>query len=129
MDKAYRYRHLLHAGRILRDNVVHPLKRKWRETKGSWGFGRSVLTAVRQTELPRLEQCRLFHWPEVKSLIGQAARGSFSNIPALHALINAGIIDEFLFGAGLSGSRSLRFMKSTREVQLVRNSAQAEIRI
>ena len=128
MDKAYRYRHLLHAGRTLRDNLVHPLKRKWRETKGAWGFGRSVLSPVRQTELPRLEQCRLFHWPEVKSLIDQAGRGSFSNITALHALINAGIIDEFVFGAGLSGSRALRFMKSTREVQLVRNSAQAEIR-
>jgi Asparagine synthase len=128
LDKAYRYRHLLHAGRTLRDNLVHPLKRKWRETKGAWGFGRSVLSPVRQTELPRLEQCRLFHWPEVKSLIDQAGRGSFSNITALHALINAGIIDEFVFGAGLSGSRALRFMKSTREVQLVGNSAQAEIR-
>jgi hypothetical protein len=47
----------------------------------------------------------------------------------LHTLISAGIVDEFLFGAGLSGSRSLRFIESTREVQLVRNSAQAEIRI
>jgi Asparagine synthase len=128
MDQAYRYRHILHGGRILRDNLVHPLKQKWHEAKGAWGFGRSVLSPVRQAELPRLEQCRLFHWPEVKNLIDRAARGSFANIPALNVLINAGIVDEFLFGAGLSGSRALRFMKSTREVQLVRNSAQAEIR-
>jgi hypothetical protein len=129
MDQAYRYRHVLYAGRVLRDNLVHPLKRKWRETKGAWGFGRSVLSPVRQTELPRLEQCRLFHWPEVKNLIDKAARGSFSNIPALHALINAGIVDEFLFGAGLSGSRALRFMKSTRDIRFVRAEAPAEIKI
>jgi hypothetical protein len=36
----------------------------------------------------------------------QAARGSFSNIPALHPLINAGIVDEFLFGAGLRIARA-----------------------
>jgi Asparagine synthase len=129
MDKAYRYRHILHGGRILRDHVVHPLKRKWRETKGAWGFGRSVLSAVRQTELPRLKQCRLFEWPEVKSLIDKAERGSFSNISALHVLINAGIMEEFLFGAGLSGSRALRFMKSTREVRFVPAAARVEIKI
>jgi hypothetical protein len=129
MARTYRYRHILHAGRVMRDNLVHPLKRKWRETKGAWGFGRSVLNPIRQSELLRLDQCPLFHWPEVRSLINKAARGSFVNIPALHTLISAGIVDEFLFGAGLSGSRSLRFIESTREVQLVRNSAQAEIRI
>ena len=129
MDKAYRYRHILHGGRILRDNLVHPFERKWREIKGAWGLGRSALSPVRKAELPRLEQCPLFHWPEVKNLIDKAARGTFVNVSALNVLINAGIVEEFLFGAGLSGPRALRFMKSTRDVRFLRPEAPAEIKI
>jgi hypothetical protein len=104
------------------------LKQKWRETKGAC-LGRSVLSPVRRAELPRLEQCSLFHWPEVKNLIDQAAHGTFVNVPALNVLINAGIVDEFLFGAGLSGSLALRFMTSTREVRFLRPDPPAEIKI
>jgi hypothetical protein len=60
----------------------------------------------------------MFDWTETRKVIDDARRGRFLNRNALNRLINAALIDDFLFGQGLTGERALRFVESPRAVQL-----------
>jgi hypothetical protein len=117
--KEYQYRHLIHWGRVARRRLVSPVRQTWHVTKGALGLGQNILNARNEAELQRLEQCQLFHWPEVRNLIERAKLGTFANRDAIVYLINASVIDEFLFGPGLSGDRRLRFLEPLREIQFV----------
>jgi Asparagine synthase len=117
--QSYQYRHFLHLGRVVRARFLWSLQKKWQESKGEWGFGQSALNAMTSTELRNLQHCRLFHWPEVQALIEKAARGAFVNKPALHSLISAGVVNDFLFGPGFSGDRALRLLESSRDLHFV----------
>jgi hypothetical protein len=97
--------------------------------QGCLGVGPKRVESRKAGRAAQVGAMPLFHWPEVKNLIDKAARGTFVNVSALNVLINAGIVAEFLFGAGLSGPRALRFMKSTRDVRFLRPEAPAEIKI
>lgn len=117
--KEYHYRHVIHFGRVLRQKAVLPWRRKWQETKGTWGFGRNTLNPKNEAELRRLEQCSLFQWPEVQNLVERARRGAFVNLNALRCLINAPVIDDFLFGSGFSDDHALQFLEPLREIHFV----------
>jgi len=121
--KEYRYRHLVHLARIVRQQFVLPLRTKWQERKGMWGFGHSILNPLRAAELRRLDHCQLFNWLEVQHLIERARRGAFVNRNALECLINAVVIDDFLFGSGLSGDRALKFLKTPQEIHFASRTA------
>ena len=120
--KEYRYRYIIHFGRILRWKVVLPLQQKWQETKGTYGFGKNTLRLLcafpLDTELQKLEHCHLFN-RGIQTLIERARRGAFVNINALERLINVVVIDDFLFGPGLSGDRALKFLKTSQEIHCV----------
>jgi hypothetical protein len=117
--KEYRYRSIIQAGRIVRQKVVLPLRQKWQERKGRWGFGHGILNAGMEEELRNLEKYQLFNWPEVQNLLSQASRGAFVNRNALRHLINVPVIDDFLFGSGFSGDHALRFLKPVRDIQFI----------
>jgi NH3-dependent NAD+ synthetase len=121
--KEYRYRSIIHAGRIVRQKIVLPLRRKWQETKGHWGCGHSVLHARIEAELRSLERYQLFDWSAVQNLLSQASRGAFVNRDALRHLINVPVIDDFLFGSGFSGDQALRFLEPVRDIQFIRPTA------
>ena len=118
--KEYHYRHAIHFGRVIRQKVVLPLRRKWQETKGIWGFGRNILNPAHEAELRRLEQCPLFHWPAVQNLVERAKCGAFVNPNAIRHLINAPVIHDFLFGSGFSDDHALQFLEPLREIHFVR---------
>ena len=129
MHRGYRYRHLIHFGHVLQEKVV-PLRQKWYESMGRWGFGNNVLNATRRDELRRLEHCDLFHGPAVRNLRERAQCGTFVNRDAITRVINAGVINEFLFGSGFTGDRALSFLQPTREIQFLRSfraNAQSDI--
>jgi hypothetical protein len=119
IDKEYRYRSIMHAGRLVRRNLVLPLLAKWEELKSAWGFGRSALDPLKEAELRRLEGCSLFDWAEVQMTIERARCGTFRNRNALNRLINALVVDEFLFDPPASGSVPLRFLESPRDIHFV----------
>ena len=92
----FRYRHLLHWGRVVQTRYVEPFMQVWRESKGTWGFGRNALTPWIEAELLRLKDYEVFHWPAVQSLIERARSGVFLSQSALRKLIRVAIIDDFL---------------------------------
>lgn len=100
-----------------------PLRQKWQEVKGTLGFGRNVLDLQLEREMRRLEQYHLFNWPEIRNLIERAKHGTFVDRNAMGRLINAAVIDDFLFGSGFSGDRALQFLKPFRQIRFVRATA------
>jgi hypothetical protein len=112
----FRYRHLLHWGRVVQTRCVEPFRQVWQERKGTRRFGRNTLTPWLDAELLRLKDYQVFHWPAVQSLIERARSGVSLNQSALRKLINVAIIDAFLFGPGFSGKRALSFCEPWREV-------------
>jgi hypothetical protein len=112
----FRYRHLLHWGRVVQTRCIEPCTQVWQKSKGTWGFGSNTLTPWIEAELRRLQDYQVFHWPAVQSLIERARSGVFRSQSALRKLINVAIIDDFLFGPGFSGERALSFLESSREV-------------
>ncbi len=122
IHKEYRHRHIIQLGRLVKDSLLLPLQQKWQETKGTLGLGRSVLYSDWEADLSRVKDCQLFNGPEVKNIIGQARRGAFVNRNAIDRLIDAVVIDDFLFGPGLSGDRALRFLEPLREIHFTRSN-------
>ncbi len=121
--KEYNYRHLVHWSRYVLQKYVLPAQQKWKETKGTFGFGRSILYSNLGKELCRLKQYELFNWPEIQNLIEQAENGRFVNRSAMNRLVGVAVIDDFLFGSGLSGDRALRILKPLRHINFVRATA------
>jgi hypothetical protein len=117
ISKEFRYRHILHWGRVVKKRYVQPLQHGWRESKGKRGFGRNALTSRLAAELPRLKDSQLFHWPAIQSLIERTSSGAFINSHALERLLTAAVIDDFLFGSGFSGEQALRFLEPCREIR------------
>ena len=121
MNKGYRYRRLIHFGHVLQERLW-PLQQKWQETKGRLGWGHSVLNAMREAELHRLQNCELFNAPAVSKILDRARSGTFFNRDAINRMINAGILNEFLFGPGFMGKRSLSFLEPSREVRFLHSA-------
>ncbi len=121
--KEYNYRHIVHWSRFAKRKITLPLQQKWQETKAACGFGRSVLYMNLRSELQRLKEYELFNWPEIQNLIEQAENGRFVNRSAMNRLVSVAVIDDFLFGSGLSGDCALRFLKPLRHINFVRATA------
>ena len=111
----FRYRHLLHCGRVIQARYIKPLTQRWRESKGIWGLSRHTLTPWFEAELPQLKDYELFHWPALQALIARAHSGTFFNHRALRQLITVALIDDFLFSPGFPAKRTLSFLKPWRE--------------
>ena len=118
--KEYRYRHIVHAGRVLRSNIALPLMSRLQLIKGFFGLGRNGSVPQLNEETVYLKKCGLFDWKEVQRIIERAKQGRFLNRGALHSLINAVIVHDFLLGAGLHGERSLRFLKPENEIHFTK---------
>jgi Asparagine synthase len=114
--KEYRYRDLIHLGRIVRQRLISPLTTKWRETKGTFGFGQNGLNSMLEAELPKLKGCSLFNWPEMENLIERARRGTFLHREAMHRLVSTKVIDDFLFESGSSKDTLLHLRECPREI-------------
>jgi hypothetical protein len=110
--KEYRYRHVVHAGRIVRQKLLVPMQESWQEWKGHLGFGQSSLNALREVELKKLRFHPIFDWSGVEQLLESARRGSFTNRDALGRLISLAIVDEFLFDNRPPDTPPLRFLKT-----------------
>jgi hypothetical protein len=121
--QGYRFRHLIHLGHILQEKVLLPLQQQWQESKGRLGFGQSALSPEKTEGLYGLKRCDLFHWPAVEDIIQQAGRGTFVNRNALSSLINAGVINDFLFGSGFVSDRGVSILESPREIRFLRGSS------
>jgi len=119
IHQEYRYRQVLRLGRRIKEELVDPLKTRWVETKGVWGFGRSAILSHWELDLDRLKDCHLFNQVVLSKTIEQARGGAFVNGNAISRLIDAVVIDDFLFGSGLSGDRGLQFLESTHDLQLI----------
>jgi len=117
--KEYHYRHLIHFGRIIKQKVALPWRQRWQEIKGAWGFGRSVLSHIREVELRQLEHFQLFNAPAVRDLLRRAEQGTFANRPALWKLVNVPVIDAFLFGTGFPDDLALGFLEPQRDVHFI----------
>jgi hypothetical protein len=117
----YRYRNIIHLGRVVRQKLIVPLKTKSTVIKGLLGLGKSSLSLARAEALRRLQSCDLFNWPEVNKVIGRAERGVFVNVNALNRLINAHVLDDFLFRSASSKEAGLHFLKSPRDISFVEN--------
>jgi hypothetical protein len=128
ISKEFRYRHVLHWGRVVKKRCVQPLQHAWRESKGKRGFGRNALTPRLEAELPRLKDCQLFHWPALQALIERASSGAFINSHALEQLLTAAVIDAFLFGSGFSGERALHCLEPSREISNVNPNCDLRLR-
>jgi hypothetical protein len=117
--KEYYYRHIVHLGRLFRARFMLPFKQKKQELKRVLGFGQSALVPLMEEEIINLKNCGLFNWKGLQFVIERARRGTFLNKSALHGLINVIVIHDFLFGSGLSGERSLKYLESEREIHFV----------
>jgi hypothetical protein len=109
--KEYRYRHVVHTGRIVRQKLVLPLQESWQQWKGHLGWGQSSLNALRETELQRLRFHPMFDWQHVERLLDNARKGSFTNRNALNRLISLAVVNEFLFGNRAPDTPQLHFFK------------------
>jgi hypothetical protein len=119
MDKEYRYRHIIHRGRALRDRLYKPLRAKWQEAKGLAGIGRSILSpGWKPDELQNLRDCDLFDRSEVRDYLERAKSGRFANRRAMVCLMRALVIDDFLFQDKLPAERMPQYMKSQRNLRL-----------
>jgi hypothetical protein len=101
----YRYRHIIHLGRVAHQRLFMPLRTKWEETKGVAGFGGNILYSHWKPEVQQLRHCDLFNWSEVQTYLERARSGRFVNRNAIACLIKALIINDFLF----SGERPIKF--------------------
>lgn len=117
--KEYRYRHIFHAGRVLRSNIALPLLSKLQMLKGHLGLRQNGSIPLLNEETIHLKKCGLFNWNEVQSIIEKAEQGKFVNRDALHSLINTVIVHDFLFGSGLRDERSLRFLQPERKIYFI----------
>ena len=117
--KEYKYRHIVHLGRVIKLKYFLPLKQKWQVMKGDLGFGQSAIVPLLEEELNSLRQCEVVTWPEIEKIVEKARCGKFINRSALHKLIDMVVINDFLFGSGLAGDRSLIFLKPEREINFV----------
>jgi hypothetical protein len=116
----YRYRHLLHLGRITRQRLLTPARQKWQEAISARGFRRTIINPSFAAELRRLEYCPLFNWREIDNLIDLFSRGVFSNRSAMARLVNAAVVHDFLMGSGFSQSEDLQYLDPTRGIKLIR---------
>jgi hypothetical protein len=128
ISKEFRYRHVLHWGRVVKKRCVQPLQHAWRESKGKRGSGRNALTPRLEAELPRLQDCQLFHWPAVQALIERASSGAFINSHALEQLLTAAVIDAFLCGSGFSAERAPHCLEPSREISNVNPNCDLRLR-
>ena len=114
----YRYRQILRLGRRVKEELLDPLKKRWAETKGALGFGRNVIYSHWEPDLERLKHCQLFNQSVLQDTIDQARRGAFINRDAVDRLVDAVVIDDFLFGPGFSGERALRLLEPMHDLRL-----------
>jgi hypothetical protein len=125
IHQEYRYRHLIHLGLVLKE-MWWPWSGRWQATKARLGLGRKVLSPTREGELRRLQHSELFQGPEVKNILQSARRGTFVNTDSINLMINAGVIDDFLFGQGFAGDRSLSFLETSREISFLTEDPRVE---
>jgi hypothetical protein len=59
----------------------------------------------------------------LKNTIDQARRGTFVNRDAIDRLVDAVVIDDFLFGPGFSGERALRFLDPIHDLRLAHSTS------
>jgi asparagine synthetase B (glutamine-hydrolysing) len=117
--KEYRYSQIVHFGRLMRSKILLPFQQKWQKIKGELGFGQSAMVPLMEEELNSLRQCEALNWPEIEKIVERARCGKFVNRSALNKLIDIVVINDFLFGSGLTGDRSLIFLKPEREINFV----------
>lgn len=116
--KEYRYSQIVHFGRLMRSRILL-FRQKWKKVKGELGYGQSAMVPLMEEELNSLRQCEALNWPEIEKIIKRARCGKFVNRSALNKLIDMVVINDFLFGSGLTGDRSLIFLKPEREINFV----------
>jgi len=116
IEKEYRYRHLVHAARVLRQRALGPLGGAWTKAKAALGRGPNISHIV-EGEAEGIMDCGLFDRAAAGRVIEGAGRGAFQNRGALNSLVNAAVVHDLLFGEGPRGG--LRFLATKRRIRFI----------
>ncbi len=116
ISREYEFRRIVQFARSFREKVLLPLDRGSERATGRRSMA-GRYAGIMAGERGRMKDCGLFDAGALERLMTRAARGAFMTVDALHSLVSAVVVHDFLFGDGLSGPRSLRFIGATREIR------------
>lgn len=117
IHKEYTYRRLVDLGRIVNQKMLEPWGCWAKEQLGCWGLNKMNLQPYWMAELPLLKNYPQFDSAGMTKLIEQTRRGAFLNLNAVRQLFNVQVIQDFLFGKGLSNPGDVVFVQPHREVR------------
>ena len=116
LKKEYKYRHIVHLGRIARLNYLLPLIDKYRSMKGKTGLGKNRLSPVEEVETGYMNECEIFNTVNLQRLIDKYKKGEFVNKAALRKIFYLLLTNDFFFGSDFTGSRSFQFLQKEKEL-------------
>jgi hypothetical protein len=115
--KEYKYRRVVDLGRIVNQKILGPWGRWAKEQLGSWGLSKVDPRPYWISELPLLKNYPQFDSAGITKLIEETRRGAFLNLNAVRQLFNVQVIQDLLFGKGLSNPGDVVFVQPQREVR------------